>query len=174
MLEGGFESPRQKEKIPLLTVLEKEPRIPRTKLSADEKEQLDIQIEENKKLATAICDKYKKGDVFDFYLEKRHNLYSIILEGAQVGTFGIRDNGDTKQVAIILINDALKNKGFAKQLYIRLNDYFEHLDGSVLMTDNMKVSEDATHLWESLYKSGIVEKLDEKALDGRALYKFKK
>lgn len=178
MQESHFEKFIQKEDSApqkgILKIVEKPLAIPLNKLSSDERKKRIDEIEQRQKIADKICEKYKKGDKFDFYLEKKTNIYAIILENIQVGALGIRDNIETKQIQFIQLNDNLKNKGFGKQLYIKLNEYFNHKDGSVLMTDVMKISTDATNLWNSLAKDGLVDELSERASDGHIVYKFKK
>jgi len=124
-------------------------------------------------LASEICKKYQKGDQFDFVLEKRGSSFSIILEGVHVGGFMLKDNGDTKSIGMIMLNDDLKRKGFGKQLYIKLNSYFRNKDGNVLMSDTMRLSEEAEGLWKSLVKEGLAEETDIDTADGHKIYKFK-
>ena len=157
-----------------LNITEAEPKTPRNKLSPEERIARQQSEVEEKKLADAICEKYKKGDVFGFSLEKSGNSFSVILEGVKVGIFAIRDTGDTKQMAFITLNENLRHKGFGKQLYIKLNEHFKSIDGSVLATDTMRTSDDADSLWISLEKDGLVEETPDYTADGHKVYRFKR
>jgi hypothetical protein len=159
---------------PILNIIEAEPKTPRYKLSSEERAARTQSEVEEKKVADAICEKYKKGDIFDFSLEKSGYSFSVILEGVRVGVFAIRDNGDTKQMAFITLNENLRHKGFGKQLYIKLNEYFKSMDGSVLATDTMRTSDDADGLWISLEKDGLVEEAPDYTADGHKVYRFKR
>ena len=120
-----------------------------------------------------ICQKYNKGDRFDFTLEKRGSTFSIILEGVRVGSFFLKEDGKTKLVGMIMLNNSLKGKGFGKQLYVKLNEYFRNTDGSVLMSDMMRLSDEAEGLWKSLEKDGLVELTNIETADGHKVYRFK-
>ncbi len=128
------------------------------------------------KKAKEVCSRYKKGDIFDFSLNRKGNLFEIILDEVKVGSFNISINDEeSTHIGMIYINENLQNKGFGKQLYIKLNDYLKNSENKVLMTDKMRNSPAATHLWESLEKDGLVEKLPDKTSpDGHPVYKFKK
>jgi predicted GNAT family acetyltransferase len=125
-------------------------------------------------LASEICKKYQKGDQFDFTLEKRGSTFSIILEGAHVGAFTLKNNKDgTKSIGMIMLNENLRGKGFGKQLYTKINSHYHSKDGAVLMSDTMRLSEEAEGLWKSLVKDGLAEETDIETPDGHRVYKFK-
>lgn len=158
----------------ILSVIEKESSVNRDELSLEERAERKRAMKEEEVRADKICEKYKKGDVFDFSLEKNNNSYSVILEGVRVGVFAVRDAGDTTQIAFITLNKNLRNKGFGKQLYIKFNDYLSQTEGKVLMTDTMRTSDDADNLWSSFVKDGLVEEVTNAAADGHKVYRFKK
>lgn len=142
-------------------------------LSTEEKNTRQRTGEEDNKRASEICKKYQKGDQFDFMLEKRGQIFSVMLEGVQVGTFILKDEGKTKTIGMIMLHSDLRGKGFGKQLYIKLNDYFRDKDGSTLVSDTMRLSNEAENLWKSLVKDGLAEITDIKTPDGHKVYKFK-
>ncbi len=61
-------------------------------------------IDARKKLADEVCDKYKKGDVFNFALNKIGNVFEIILDGVEVGTFSIGGDNDEKHIRMIMVS----------------------------------------------------------------------
>lgn len=143
-------------------------------LSDEEKAARRKNINLRMEKAREVCARYSKGDQFDFSLIKNGNTYRVILDDAEVGVFAIRDSGSTKQISTIMLNESLRKKGFGKQLYTKLNSYFHSLDGSVLATDNMKTSEAADNLWQSLVKDGLAEETNQETADGHKIYRFKK
>jgi predicted GNAT family acetyltransferase len=163
--EAQNEHPQTDLVITELPELSQEEKFARRKANKEAKER-------ERELASEICGKYQKGDQFGFVLEKRGSAFSILIEGVQVGGFMLKDNGDTKSIGMIMLNDNLKGKGFGKQLYTKLNDYFRSTDGSVLMSDTMRLSEEAEGLWKSLVKDGLAEETDIDTADGHKVYKF--
>ena len=138
-----------------------------TKKQKQEEQELEQKVDE-------ICKRHEKGDTFDFSFEKSGNAFRIILDGVKVGAFSIRNNESSKQISFIMLNKNLRGKGFGKQLYKKLNEYFKEADESVLMTDMHKTSEAADNLWKSLVKEGLAEETQIKTADGHKIYRFKR
>ncbi len=130
---------------------------------------------EEKALADSVCEKYQKGDEFDFGLEKKGDIYTIKIEGVRVGSFSTREAPEfnAKQVVFIILNEKLQNKGFGKQLYIKFNEYLKETEGVRLMTDTNKTNLAADKLWGSLAREELVEELPNSSADGHKIYIFK-
>jgi len=145
-----------------------------SRLKKNSSEEAKGEEQELERKADEVCKQYEKGDTFDFSFEKNGNVFRIILDGVKVGAFGVKNNEDSKQISFIMLNKNLRGKGFGKQLYKKLNEYFKETDGAVLMTDMHKTSEAADNLWKSLVKEGLAEETETKTADGHKIYRFKR
>ncbi len=161
--------PASENKLRTLQIIEKESKATNPGFSFKRREEVDPTE------ANEICAKYNKGDFFDYTLVRTGNRFEIMLEGVKVGAFSIHDNGDTKSIGMIMLNENLQRKGFGEQLYKELNDYFFRQDRSVLMSDSNRNSGGATALWMKLKAQGLAEELPEgSSADEHPMFRFKK
>ncbi len=135
-----------------------------------------ISMQDSKIVELALM--YKKGDKIpvNFVNENAQDgdLFSIVLNGVNIGEFSLQDKNesDIREIGNISLNSNFQGKGIGKQIYIMLNDYLNTLDGSVLGSAE-KTTLDSDNLWNSLYKDGLVEKNRITAQE-KPRYKFKK
>ncbi|MBP6926557.1 MAG: hypothetical protein KBB70_02555 [Candidatus Pacebacteria bacterium] len=164
--EPGY-SPNNEKVGATLNVIEKKAYTPA------ELEKWQQTLQEREKLANEVCLKYKKGDIFNFHLEKmqlEHESsprYTVVLDGVEIGNFriGIGEDGQDMIIKGIVLNKNIRNKGFGKQLYILLNNYLKKTEGLVLK-QSYETSNAANTLWLSLFKDGLAEVVPENSPDG--------
>lgn len=152
---------------PFLEIIEREPYTPQ------ELEKREETLSERKKFSNEVCSKYKKGDTFNFSVEKRSSQmtssprYTIILDGAEIGyfTIGTGEDDQDRIFTEVSLNENIQRKGLGKQLYISLNEYLKKNEGSILK-QSYQTGDASNGVWLSLFKEGLVEVMPENSPHG--------
>lgn len=158
---------KEENRKPIMGVIERKP------YTFEEFEKWKETFADREKLADKVCLKYKKGDVFNFSLEKiqlpeqSSPRYNVVLDGIEIGNcyIGTGEDGQDKILKSIVLNKNIRGKGFAKQLYILLNDYLEESEGSVLK-QSYETSNGSNSVWLSLFNEGLAEVVPENSPEG--------
>ena len=106
-------------------------------------------------------------------------VFDMTLEGQKIGKFtlfdpermGRKSDVKVKQIGYVNIDDAFRGKGLGKQFYIKLNDYINEQDGSLLESGD-DTTGSADRVWNSLLEDGLVIKTGT-TVNGKDSFRFK-